>query len=146
MLSQFATEADLDPAQANILRSIRGCVASAMLNFQPDGGVRAAAVRNAISPSLSQLGFSTGAAGTLVDEMGTAVTVHGGRAYMNNEAVWRIIQLAGDPSIRAVITVVPRVYKGSACASKVAAQIKALSANEGVMVDLDWASYAPFDS
>lgn len=147
MISRFLTEPDLDASQARVLYSVRQSVASAMVHYETDGGVRTAAIRDAVAPGLERLGFSSsGIAGIFVDDGGTAVTVHGGRAYTNNEAVWRIIQLAGDSNVHAVVTAVPLVYKRGSCAPKVAEQIQELAANKGVELDLDWVAHAPFNA
>lgn len=147
MHSRFVTEADLNAAQARVLYSVRQSIASSMVHYEADGGVKTAVVREAITPGLERLGFSrTSTPGIYMDDEGTAVTIHGGRAHTNNEAVWRVIQLAGDPNVRSVVTAVPRVYKGGSCAPKVAEQIHELAANNGVGLDLVWVAHAPFNA
>ena len=79
-----------------------------------------------------------------MDSTGTAITVHGGRAYANNEVIWRLLQLAGKPKTRAVIAVVPWTYKNGACATKVDEQVRELATNTGVALDLDWAAVASY--
>ena len=145
MAFRFRTESQLGDAQFRLLQLIRHEVSSAPVVASSEGKFRTIDVQDAIAPALVRRGFefSTGH-GAFLDDAGTAVTVHGGRAYTNNEAVWRLIQLAGRPRLRAVVTVVPWTYKNGACAAKVEEQIIELSKNPGVAIDLDWAAHASY--
>lgn len=141
----FKTERHLDGVQLALLQAIRRDAASISIPSAPSRKFRTVYVRDAIAALVARRGFALSEEdGVFLDSAGTAVTVHGGRAHANNEVVWRIAQLAGNPHVRAVVAVVPWIYKGSACANKVEKQIIELSENPGVAVDLDWAAHAPY--
>lgn len=142
---RFRTESQLDDSQLRLLNVIRHEVAGLTISAPTDGKFRTVDVQTALAPGLERRGFTFIAGhNAFIDAAGTAITVHGGRAYTNNEAVWRMIQLAGRPRVRAVVSVVPWTYKNGACSTKVEEQIVEIAENPGVAIDLDWAAQAPY--
>lgn len=142
---RFRTESQLDDSQLGLLNVIRHAVAGLTIAAPTEGRFRAVDVQTALAPRLERLEFTFSAGhNAFLDATGTAISVHGGRAYTNNEAVWRMIQLAGRPRVRAVVSVVPWTYKNGACSAKVEKQILELATNPGVAIDLDWAAQVPY--
>lgn len=145
MAFRFRTEADLSDSQRQVLHAVRHDVASMGLDADPTGGIRTARIREALENPLSSRGFTFSEGHrAFVNAEGTAVTIHGGRAFTNNEVVWQLLELAGRPRTRGVIAVVPWTYKQKACATKVEQQLVDLSKNTGVALDLDWAAHAAY--
>lgn len=145
MAFRFRTEAALGEPQRQALHAVRHDVASMDLVADPAGGIRTAQVREALEIPLAHRGFTFSEGHrAFVSPEGTAITIHGGRAFTNNEVVWQLLQLAGRPRTRAVIAVVPWTYKKGACATKVEQQLVDLSKNTGVAIDLDWAAHAAY--
>ncbi|WP_338538361.1 hypothetical protein N5P18_00350 [Janibacter terrae] len=145
MAFRFRTESQLDDAQLDLLQAIRHVVANATITPTTDGKFRTIDVQRSITPGLDDLGFEFhGGHGAFVNRSGAAITVHGGRAYTNNEVIWRVLQLAARPRTRVVVAVVPEIYKNGACATKVNEQIHELAMNTGVAVDLEWVAHAGY--
>lgn len=145
MTFRFRTESHLDTTEAAVLHSLRADLQAMHATTAENERFSTADVRDAMTPVLELRGFTyTSKHGAFTDSTGVALTVHGGRAFTNNEVVWRLLQLAGAPAVRAVVAVVPHTYKGSACASKVEAQLEDLAKNPGVAIDIEWAAHIAY--
>lgn len=145
MTFRFRTEADLDRAEAAVLRSLRADLQAVDATAPEGERFSTSDIREAMAPALEIRGFAYDSTlSSFTDPRGVALTVHGGRAFTNNDVVWRLLQLAGAPGIRAVVAVVPHTYKGSACASKIQAQLEELATNPGVAIDIEWAAHIAY--
>lgn len=67
----------------------------------------------------------------------TALTIHGGRAWMNHEAIVALLQMAAAQDVRVAMVVAPHRYKGTPAAGPVVSFVERLADWEGVHLDLD---------
>ena len=72
------------------------------------------------------------------------VSVHAGRAWMNNEALLALLGASCTPDLEWLILVVPQTYMGSAQHPHIVQQITALAAAGGVDLDLRGVAIAAF--
>lgn len=145
MTFRFRTESDLDPGEAAFLHSLRADLQAVHATAADGERFSTTDIRDAMTPALERRGFAyTSTSSSFTGPRGVALTIHGGRAFTNNDVVWRLLQLAGSPGVRAVVAVVPRTYKGSTCASKVEAQLEELAKNPGVAIDIEWAAHIAY--
>lgn len=145
MAFRFRTERHLDTSEAALLHALRFELSAVRPQMISGDRLKTTEIRDAMAPSLERRGFLfSDSHGAFVNTDGVALTIHGGRAFTNNEAVWRLLQLAGRPRTRAVVAVVPQTYKGGACASKVEQQLEELARNRGVAIDLAWAAHIAY--
>jgi hypothetical protein len=69
-------------------------------------------------------------------QLGLALTVLGGRAHNNNEALTTALIFAAADNVEAGVLVVPHQYKGSNCAPNVRRRLAELASWQGVSLDL----------
>lgn len=104
------------------------------------GGIRRDAVIKELMPRFARAGLVESSDSYLdfVDVAhGIAARVEGGRAHTNNDGLLAVLEGARDPSARTVLLVVPRTYKGSACADPMTGRLSRLLGGPGIDLDLD---------
>lgn len=80
----------------------------------------------------------------MLNEAPVAITIHAGRAWMNNEALLAVLGAACAPAVEWLILVVPQSYMRSAQHPHIVQQIASLAAASGVDLDLQGVSIVPF--
>lgn len=80
----------------------------------------------------------------MLNEAPVGITIHAGRAWMNNEALLAVLGAACAPALEWLILVVPQSYMSSAQHSHIVQQIISLAAASGVDLDLPGVSIVPF--
>ncbi|MGN7246796.1 hypothetical protein ACTHQ1_03585 [Janibacter anophelis] len=145
MALRFKTEQDLGSDQMSTLFALRQEVNAVDLTALAGDRLSTKGIRDAFTRGMARRGFTYDESlGAFIDARGVAITVHAGRAYTNNEVMWRLLQLAGEPRVRALIAVAPHVYKKGSCAPKVEQQLLEISRNPGLAIDLEWAAHVAY--
>lgn len=80
----------------------------------------------------------------MLNEAPVGITIHAGRAWMNNEALLAVLGAACAPAVEWLILVVPQSYMRSAQHPHIVQQITSLAAAGGVDLDLQGVSIVPF--
>jgi len=103
------------------------------------GGLKRLDVVRALSPRWQRAGYAT-LPDSYVDAQHTdtaiGVRVEAGRAHTNNDGLVAVLEAAIDPSLRALLLIVPEDYKRSSTAPKVEMRLRRLVSNERVTLDL----------
>jgi hypothetical protein len=146
---------DHESRTADILTSLDGIRQQLRSATSSDGGIRRNDVLALLRPHLLGLDFTvesnesgavrmpTGKDADDVDfaafHTGSAIalTVHGGRAWNNNEATVAVLKMAAARRVRTGVIVLPEFYKGTASAAKAIDFLQRLAAWDGVRLDLD---------
>jgi hypothetical protein len=95
-------------------------------------------------PPLAGTTFASDQIDFMLNEAPVGITIHAGRAWMNNEALLAVLGAACAPAVEWLILVVPQSYMGSAQHPHIVQQITALAAAGGVDLDLQGVSIVSF--
>lgn len=116
------------------------------------GGLKRQLLRAEVATLLAGLAASHPCPGSFANEHLDLVTnagrvgvsVHAGRAWMNNEALLSVLAAAGDPHVDWLILVVPLTYKHSAQHAHVVQQATALASAGGICLELAGLALVPY--
>ena len=105
-----------------------------------EGGIQRAAVVEALRGRFTRAGLLM-APPSYMDALDTSrgigLRVEAGRAHTNNDGLLAVLQAARDPAVRALVLVVPMVYKNSPCANRVYGRLLELLSGPGIDLELD---------
>lgn len=139
-------EADLQALDAEarrIVDAVWQCRESLRRTVTPSGGIRRSGLLEILG-ALPALTSRTAGAMFAPDQLAftaangrVSLSAHGGRAYVNNEAVIAALAAATSPSVRTHVAVVPASYKKAPTAIRVRDQLASLLTQSGVRLELD---------
>lgn len=110
----------------------------------PDGGVRAGELREVLNPVVGELGFQPSSGDSfsrrslswVAPQHRTAISVHGGRAFTNNEVLLAALGAAAHPEVDWLIAVLPDRYKEGPTFRNVEDQLEQLAQADGIDLGL----------
>lgn len=104
------------------------------------GGIKREAVVEALHARFARAGLEP-RAGSYMDALDTSrgigLRVEAGRAHMNNDGVLAVLEAAREPSVRALVLVVPAVYPSSPCLERVHERLRWVLGSAGIALELE---------
>lgn len=141
------------PSQMSAAAALIASGAASLRGTQSDkGGLKRDPLRAVLHGLVGEHGrhppagttFASDQIDLMLNEAPVGITVHAGRAWMNNEALLAVLGAACAPAVDWLILVVPQSYMRSAQHPHIVQQIASLAAASGVDLDLQGVAIVSF--